>query len=648
MSSICGVISRTEMGANGEILSAKRKTTLKQIVENMLSNLNHWDADKVGKWYARRTGFGHLLRFNSPESLWETQPFHCSRSNLVICADARLDNRDELCELLSIGAAEKSSLTEAELILKTFQYWGKDCAAKLCGDFAFAIWDIEQEQLYCARDQLGVKSLFYHQDETAFIFASEVKCIKELSIVDTDVDENWLAFSLCLLKPDKVSTFYQNIKSLAPAHFLVMDRQSLTIHQYWSLDLETELNYADERDYLIELREKIRQAVQCRVRSAYPIGCELSGGLDSSYITSLSASALNGNLHTFSHVQSDEDKRKFFPYEDERKYIELMCKFVDLPPSQCNLITHKGRGATAAIKRISRLHGSPALSTQTLFGDELYQKASSNNIRTMLTGLGGDHLASSYGLGYREQLFVQNKWNELWQDLSNSKFKERVKTFLSLIVKLKLPIIYSLIQSIRGNLTPQNCWKLFGQKYCIEPSFAERMKVPESFNRLSLYPFTGSVREIEAHQISSPLLVNRIENSGLYASSYGIELRHPLLDVRLIEYCLSLPANLKQRYGLRRYLFRKAMRGIVPEEIRLREDKARHSIPSAISQFSYDLAWLEGEFSRLNKRNQSNKYVDAEKVIRSLKSFDVTSQPNVPLRAFIFYYMTLNYFSDYS
>lgn len=645
MSSICGIYSKVNSSAVGEKSTADSNTILKDCVDDMLTTLNHWDADKIGYWLQKNIGLGHLLRVNTPESAREIQPLVCNQSELVICADARLDNRESLCEKLSIRPSQKNKLTDPEIILKAFQHWGKDCASKLLGDFAFVIWDNKRQQLYCARDQVGCKSLFYYQDDIHFVFSSEVKSIKELSIVKTDVDDNWLAHALCLLKPDKESTFYRDIKSLAPAHYLTVGNGHCTIKRYWKLELERETYFADENDYLEAFQEKLEQAVSCRIRSAYPVGSELSGGLDSSYVTALAAPLVNNNLHTFSHVQSLEEKKKFFPFEDESSYIRLICDALALPESQRHMITHHGQGATPAIDRVNRLHGCPALSTQTLYGDDLFRTASNKNVRTLLTGLGGDHLVSSYGLGYREQLFSEKKWKLLWQELPNYNFGHRVAVFISLFLKQKLPAAFNLLQTIKGNPTPQNSWKIFREKLCIDHHYAERKNMPKNFGQASLYPFNGSVRAIEAHQISSPLLVNRLENAGLYASSYGVEYRHPLLDVRLIEFCLSLPANQKQRNGTRRYLFREAMKGKVPKEIQRREDKARHSIPTAISQFNHDLPWLLEQFETLAKQVKKSPYIDIQKVLYHLKNFECDSQPKIPLRAIVFYYMVLNHFS---
>lgn len=630
MSSICGIYCLT----NTELLEKN--------LPKMVASLNHWNADRIGYCNEETVSFAHLLLYNTPESLNEQQPLKDSTTSQVITADVRLDNRKTLCKQLHIAKPQRQKITDPELILKAYQAWGQSCPEKLLGDFAFAIWDPKEQYIFCARDHMGCKPLYYYIDNQQFIFSTEVKSINELADTKTEIDEYWLAYSLSLLKPDFESTLYKNIKALAPAHCMVVKNNQVLTRRYWYLDPTQTINLANEQEYSEALVEHMQQAVQCRLRSHYPIGSELSGGLDSSFVTALAAESVKDRLHTFSHVQSAADKKIYFPYEDEHQYIELLCDSLKLPHKQRHLITREGQGAFSAIERELLLHGGPGLPTQTLYANGIFESAANNGIRSLLTGFGGDHLVSSYGDGYQQDLLLQNQWSVLKKELlakaSNNKGRA-FRSLLRLILEVYFPRLFNKIQKARGKPTLNNNWQFRQQHLCINHDFATQYGLPQHFNRLSLHPLVGSVRERELHKITNPTLTNRLENGGLFASSYGIEYRHPLIDIRLLEFCLALPAKMKQQQGIRRYLFRKSMQGFVPEPIQHREDKARHSVPTAVSQFDHDRPQLLKAFQDIPVDSLVNKYIDVKKIIDYLQQFDKTCQPAIPFRAVAFAFM---------
>ncbi|MEP7356295.1 MAG: asparagine synthase-related protein, partial [Anaerolineales bacterium] len=259
-------------------------------LEKMTARLAHRGPDAGGIWPpsgggpadpGSPVGLGQRLLWTTPESLHERLPLASADGQLAITADARIDNRDELFGLLGLA---DHSLADSALILAAYAKWGERCPEHLLGDFAFAIWDAGKQALFCARDHLGNRPLFYHQAPGFAAIASEIKALLVLPQVPRRLNERRIAEYLATLHDDTAITFYQDIHRLPPAHSLTLSRAGAKLERYWALDPARALPPASDEAYADGFRELFTEAVRCRLRSAYPVGAMLSGGLDSSSI----------------------------------------------------------------------------------------------------------------------------------------------------------------------------------------------------------------------------------------------------------------------------------------------------------------------------------------------------------------------------
>jgi len=154
------------------------KSMDQKYASEMMNKLNHWNADATNIWNGEQTQLGHLLLKNSPQSFYENQPYFDTEKQICITADVTLYNRAELMDMLEIKF--NSKLPDSQLILHSYQKWGKDCPKYFNGDFAFAIWDSQNQEFFCARDHHGIKPFYYSYDSGLFAFASEIKGLLEL------------------------------------------------------------------------------------------------------------------------------------------------------------------------------------------------------------------------------------------------------------------------------------------------------------------------------------------------------------------------------------------------------------------------------------------------------------------------------------
>ena len=194
---------------------------------HMVDILAHRGPDGAAVWCEANVGLGHRMLHTTPESLSETLPFVDKSRDLVITADARIDNREELTEALGLSAETAKQLSDSQFILQAYIKWGEDCPNHLLGDFAFVIWDGRKQKLFCARDHFGVKPFYYyHAPGKFFAFATEIKALLTLADVPRQLNELRVGQYLTGMFDDKEITFYEGILRLPPAHVMTFASRS--------------------------------------------------------------------------------------------------------------------------------------------------------------------------------------------------------------------------------------------------------------------------------------------------------------------------------------------------------------------------------------------------------------------------------------
>jgi asparagine synthase (glutamine-hydrolysing) len=311
MSAICGIVNLDGGPVEAELL---RGMAVASAVRG---------PDGVGEHIAGGAGFVHLAFHVTPESVHERQPLTGDQGRLVLVADVRLDNRDELIRRLMTRQGPNGEITtDADLLLLAYRAWGERCVEHLLGDFVFAIWDDAARALFLARDPLGAYSLSYHQSGQRFIFASETAAILDLPGFKPVIKELTVTRVLAGLPPTAEDTFSESVFYLPPAHCLTVRPQGIRQWRYWTLAPRARIQYRDDAQYVDHFLELLDQAIACRLRSIGPVGISLSGGNDSTLLAARAACLLPGanpahpRLRSFSYVFDRH------PACDERAYIE--------------------------------------------------------------------------------------------------------------------------------------------------------------------------------------------------------------------------------------------------------------------------------------------------------------------------------------
>jgi asparagine synthase (glutamine-hydrolysing) len=281
MSGICGIF-RFDGGAVAE-----------HDLDRPMTRLAHLGPDRARTWCSGPIGLGHLMMRITREDSSDAQPLHDAGLSLV--ADLRLDNREELAEKLSIGAASLTGMADSALLLAAYKKWGADCVDHLVGDFVFAVWDAKAKTQTLARDHMGQRHVFYHKGDGFFAFAAEIKGLWALPQVPRALLEDSTAQAMLFDEPTDVgATTYEAIRAIPGGTVMTIAADgAVTSRRYWEPHADPAHVGRDEAYYIETYRQVVAEAVACRLRRATTAaGLFMGGGFDSSAICALAGPAV--------------------------------------------------------------------------------------------------------------------------------------------------------------------------------------------------------------------------------------------------------------------------------------------------------------------------------------------------------------------
>ena len=393
-----------------------------QDLHAMHEAMAHWGPDGTASWYDEHAGLGHCRLFNTPEAVHERLPHVTADCRLVITAEARLDNRDELCDLFGISHADCASMPDGELIRCAYERWGEACPDHLLGDWSFAVWHPRERRLFLARDHHGNTALYYLHDGRRFAFASDRKALLALPDVPRRLNELYLAQVLVAWsayhRPD---TIYLDIHRLPPAHTMTVTPDGVRVWRYWRLEDTPDLRLPTDEAYVEAFLDIFRQAVRCRLRSYRPVGVTLSGGLDSGSVTALAARLLAQEGKTLTAFTS-------VPLYDVTDTVSAQ-RFGDEWPFAAATACHAGKvehipiraetvSPIASIQRMLDIHGEPLHAAGNHYWImDLLVTAQQRGLGTLLTGQMDNGTISWTGLPSSKSLPSYLRRGAYWQAL---------------------------------------------------------------------------------------------------------------------------------------------------------------------------------------------------------------------------------------
>ncbi len=561
----------------------------------MQNNLNYWNADDMGIWKNDYIGLGHLMLWNTPESLQEKLPLKSPHSENIITADARIDNRIELLTKLNI---DDHSIPDSNLILAAYDKWGRNCVLHLEGDFAFLIWDGKQEELFCVRDHLGVKPLFYYLEKDIFLISSEIRGFSFL-IKNIELNQNYFLKHLAYINFVPVETSIQNVYELLPASYLIINKNGLTQHQYWDLDPTYEQPIRKTKDYAEELEFLLKKSVKERLRSAFPIGSELSGGLDSGIITSMSYQLYDQKeqFHTYSHVLPNHLKTNTYPSIDEREFIEEVINYLGI--KNVHFQKKIPNNFVESLKMYLDIFQVPSCfyTAEMIYPNS--QTAQEDNVRTLLSGFLGDEGVSFRGGNPTIELLKEKRWRAF------SKYA------LPYLLTHPTKVIKALYNRVKGETKNYSSNDFVRQ----ESFLMDNQLLSQYLNDSNLYnkKFKNH-RYKQQYSITRSVTSMRFMTESIIAKKHKVEMRYPLASKPLLEYFLSLPIEQKKQNGTDRYIFRTILKGWLPNNYVMSQKRKAYSLPVVHHSFIKSIPTLL-TFLEERKEHEILSKLDFDKMI---------------------------------
>ena len=523
-------------------------------LEAMTEVVSYRGPDGVGYWTEGPLGLAHLQLRTTPESYREAQPVVASHGTYAITLDGRIDNRDHLIrDLRPLGRARMDS-TDPELLLQAYITWGRQCVRRIVGDFSFAIWDGVRRQLFCARDPVGTRVLYYYSDGNRFICGTEIKQLLTQPGVPRELDEITMGLFLCSCWGDGQQTFYRGVQRLLGGHTLTVSAGNLKLERYWAPDPADHPPLRNDEEYVEELLGLLRKAVRSRLRSASPVALSLSGGLDSGSIAVIAGELrkehpdLCPNFRAYSYSFGEHKGA------DAPDIVEAVATCSGTPLEWIDI------GNQWALKEWD---GGMALMDEPfeLPYEALHRRAlravKQDGVRVILTGEGGDDL---FDVG--PQLHIRDwarrlRFGAILSELKNAEGSYR-RYVLRAILRSLIPMTFRAMLRRTKQEIP----------FWIDPDFAKRKELVERLQTLQPSPsWANSYEEsVRAELRYVGRSVATLSCDRLYAEC-GIEARHSFWDRRVVEFLVRIPPERKSRKGISKVLLRRAMREKLPQAV---------------------------------------------------------------------------------
>lgn len=556
--------------------------------------------------------FNHsLFTFGVSYMKGATPPIIIETSRFFLFISGRIDE----------GQFKRPMTLKKELLDELLEREFDSILSEIRGDFILILYDKVIQNLVCVRDQMGARPIYYMENRKCLCFGSEIGAFRELPFISFQLDEQWIADSLSLLQSEKHRTPYVGIKKIMPGNMLVFDGELRSI-SYWSLEPREDLSDLNFDSAVNQFSEKFNQSIERRVKGYNILGCELSGGLDSSGIAAYTHRSIFPDKQSFyalSHVLSPEDYQVNFPYKDELTYSKTLVDSIGV--REHLWFSGSGKGILDSVKKSFHIQSGPSQQGFHFYSDSLFETACHHGIETLFSGFGGDEGVSSKAPGFfREMRF------------SGKKLRFREELLASYSRSGLGPIRAHLRTAFHYNITPRiNCSRLPGERRkpggiekvldSVDSDFLNALNILNRFREKFIFAEGDTLKERQIKQLTHNHISQRLEYSFLTAKSFGIAYAYPLLDIDLLQFYLDLPAEFKFRNGIGRALFRESLKGIVPDQIRLREDKSGFTIPSVYSRISYDHNRIKELIGRCSTQNKFH-YLNYTYMLAWLKSIN--------------------------
>src|SRR6476660_6254556 len=406
-------------GINGIAFSSRsRRRVDAAALKAMRDVITHRGPDDEGIFIDRNVGLGHR-RLSIVDVASGHQPNTNEDGSLRITYNGEIYNHADFRAELEAKGHVYSTHCDTETILHLYEEHGSSCVDYLRGMFAFAIWDQRKQELFIARDRLGVKPLYYvHRDDGSLFFGSEIKALLEAGAVRPEINYAVLSDYLANHAPSGEETLFVGVKRLLPGHVMTWRDGEVSIRRYWDVDFSKHTDERDDRTYIKQWSELFRESVRLRLMADVPLGMFLSGGIDSSAIAAVMSGMVSAPVKTFSVAFAEREA-------NELEYARLVAEAYKTNHHE---IVVSPEQFFEALPRLV-WHEDEPLAHPSSVALYFVSQLASQHVKVVLTGEGSDELLAGYGR-YRRTLWnlsLGRRYNKLTPSFARDAVRSQIE-----------------------------------------------------------------------------------------------------------------------------------------------------------------------------------------------------------------------------
>ena len=533
----------------------------------------HRGPDSKGLWISKKKNVGLANRRLSIIDLSKlaSQPMSNEDKSLWVSFNGEIYNHNEIKkELVKIGNYNwKTDHSDTEVVLRSFEEWGIDCIKKFRGMFAISIYDVAKEELWLIRDRIGIKPLYYSIHNKRITFASEIKALLEDPLQIRKVDEKSFYNYLSFLTTPSPNTLFKGIKKLSPGSWIKINHKGEMIKKkYWDvLDHVKLLNNCSEDEIALKIKKELKKSIKMRNLADVDVGIFLSGGIDSSAIACFLANNEKNKIKTFS-VSYDKD---YSTYKDEIYYAKKVATFIN---ADFNIAKLDVNDLLNFLPDMIKFQDEPIADPVCVPIFYLSKLARENNIKVCQVGEGSDEIFLGYS-GWSKLKKLQS----LGESFPFNFIKKKLVNILKKIPKINYSFQLEILR--RSSLSIPLFWggaegfSEIHKKHLISRRLRKKFKnysswnvikpIKNQFDKKSLDKSTLNwMTYLDLNLRLPELLLMRVDKMSMASS---LEARVPFLDHKLVELTLSIPEKIKIKNNNLKYILKKSLSGLIPDEI---------------------------------------------------------------------------------
>ena len=520
------------------------------------------------QWSDSAVALGRRLMRVLPEDAFDRQPLIGGEGRYVLVADVRLDNRDDLTEALRIPAPQARALCDSAILLAAIERWDESCLERLVGDYAFVVWDGARRQLLLARDPLGQRPLHYHRGNKFFAFASMPKGLHALPDVPYAPDEERIAEFLALMPETGSQSFFLGIERVEPGHVVTVNANGIAMRPHWQPG-RRRIVLGGPEDYCEALRDLLDQAVSCRLRGTGDVGASLSGGFDSGAVVTTAARLLEPSgrrVIAFTGVPREGYDGDAPPNRIIDEGANAAATAALYPNIEHVLVRNEGCSPLADLDRQFFLFDRPVGGISAAGWDNSFGNAIRKRKLSVILGGGAGNIGLSYdGLELLPELFRSGRWLRLWWEASA-------------LVEARQMRWRGVLANTFGPWCPPALWgwvSKIGRRDALEwrdyvaihPGRLDQLDLPARAKACNHDLAYRPWRDGLALRLRLLQLVDTGNFSKGGLANLKVDYRDPTADIRLLDFCFSVPMEQFLRDGTPRALARRALADRLPKQV---------------------------------------------------------------------------------